>query len=167
MAKRPDGQSLDLQELLKELQTEQDETPDDFRSGFVAVVGQPNVGKSTLMNRLVGQKVAIVSPKPQTTRRRILGILTLDHAQIIFVDTPGIHDPHHKLGEYMNQHALGAIPDADVVLFMVQAGTAPDEQDTKIAKAVAKFDGPKILVINKIDVIPQAVADARYAAYEK
>ncbi len=160
---------LDIEALMREAEAanQQEQLPEDFRSGYVAVVGQPNVGKSTLMNRLVGQKVAIVSPKPQTTRRRILGILTNEQGQVIFVDTPGIHDPQSKLGAYMNVHALGAIPDADLVLFVVQGGTVPDEQDEKIANAVKKFKGPKILVINKIDIIPQEVANARFAAYEK
>lgn len=166
MANPNDPEPLDLDALFREIQ-EQQETPEDFRSGYVAVVGQPNVGKSTLMNRLIGQKVAIVSAKPQTTRRRILGILTTEEAQVIFVDTPGIHDPHHKLGEYMNAHALGAIPDADVVVFMVQAGTAPDELDRQIAQKVARFGGAKILVINKIDVVEQSVATARYEAYQQ
>lgn len=166
MTKQNEPEPLDLDALFREIQ-EQQETPEDFRSGYVAVVGQPNVGKSTLMNRLIGQKVAIVSAKPQTTRRRILGILTTEEAQVIFVDTPGIHDPHHKLGEYMNAHALGAIPDADVVLFMVQAGTAPDDLDRQIAQRVARFKGPKILVINKIDVVEQSVATARYEAYRQ
>lgn len=164
-----DYKPLDIEALMREAEAanQQESLPEDFRSGYVAVVGQPNVGKSTLMNRLVGQKVAIVSPKPQTTRRRILGILTNEQGQVIFVDTPGIHDPQSKLGTYMNVHALGAIPDADLVLFMVQGGTAPDEQDEKIAQAVQKVKGPKILVINKIDIIPQDVANARFAAYEK
>ena len=103
-----------------------DDLPPEHRSGFVAVVGKPNVGKSTLMNAYLGQKIAIVSPKPQTTRNRLLGILTLQRergdpadAQIIFVDTPGIHQPLHKLGEYMVDVAVRAIPDADVVLFLV------------------------------------------------
>jgi len=78
-----------------------EELPEDYRSGFVAVMGKPNVGKSTLINGYVGQKIAIVSPKPQTTRRRLRGILTLPQAQIVFIDTPGIHQPRHKLGEYM------------------------------------------------------------------
>src|SRR5688500_4011937 len=136
-----DHKPLDIEALMREAQAaneNQEALPEDSRSGYVAVVGQPNVGKSTLMNRLVGQKVAIVSPKPQTTRRRILGILTNERGQVIFVDTPGIHDPQSKLGTYMNVQALGAIPDADVVVFMVQAGTAPDEQDEKIAQAVRK-----------------------------
>ncbi|MGC9333374.1 MAG: GTPase, partial [Anaerolineae bacterium] len=99
--------------------------PADHRSGFVAVLGKPNVGKSTLMNAYLGQKIAIVSPKPQTTRNRLLGILTLARdrgdladAQVIFVDTPGIHRPLHKLGEYMVDTAVRAIPDADLALFM-------------------------------------------------
>ena len=96
------------------------------RAGLVALVGRPNVGKSTLLNALVGQKVSITSPKPQTTRNRLLGILTMEQergdladAQIVFVDTPGIHQPLHKLGEYMVEAAVRAIPDADVVLFLV------------------------------------------------
>lgn len=160
------GQELDLQALLTEIQEIQ-EVPEGFRSGFVAVVGQPNVGKSTLMNRLIGQKVAIVSPKPQTTRRRIRGILNLDNGQVVFVDTPGIHNPFHKLGEYMNQHAWGAIPDADVVLFLTEATRAPNELELEIVKQVQAFEGPKVLVINKIDLVEQAVATERYEAYEQ
>lgn len=166
MVKQEQANRLDLDALLKELQQEEQQ-PIDFRSGFVAVVGQPNVGKSTLINRLVGQKVAIVSPKAQTTRRRILGILTTEKSQIIFVDTPGIHKAHHKLGEYMNVHALGAIPDADVVLFIVQANREPNELDDEIARKVNRFAGPKILLINKIDLVEQEVATARYESYQQ
>ncbi|MBA3534747.1 MAG: GTPase Era [Ardenticatenales bacterium] len=163
-----DSDALDLNALFEELQSQQAEAalPEDHRSGFVAVVGQPNVGKSTLINRLIGQKIAIISPKPQTTRRRILGILTREDAQVIFVDTPGVHEPLHRLGEYMNEMALTAIPDADVVLFLVQAGTAPDDLDRQIASKIAHFEGPKVLVINKIDVVEQDVASARYTAYQ-
>lgn len=166
MVKEERSEAVDLDALLKDLLQEQKQS-EDFRSGFVAVVGRPNVGKSTLINRFVGQKVAIVSPKPQTTRRRILGIVTLEQAQVIFVDTPGIHDAHHKLGEYMNVHAMGAIPDADVVLFMVEANRQPNKMDRKIARQVKEFRGRKILLINKIDLVEQDVANARYDAYEE
>jgi len=167
METQQNANTLDLDTLLKELQQEEQETTRVFHSGFAAVVGQPNAGKSTLINHLVGQKVAIVSPKPQTTRRRILGILTTEEAQIIFVDTPGIHNAHHKLGEYMNVHALGAIPDADVVLFLVQAPYRPNEMDHEIARQVGRFAGPKILLINKVDLVEQDLATKRYEQYQQ
>ncbi len=167
MEKQQHDNALDLDALLKELQQEEPQPTTLIHSGFVAVVGQPNAGKSTLINHLVGQKIAIVSPKPQTTRRRILGILTTDEAQIIFVDTPGIHTAHHKLGEYMNVHALGAIPDADVVLFLVQAPYPPNEMDYEIARQVSRFTGPKILLINKVDLVEQQWATQRYEEYQQ
>ena len=130
-------------------------TPPDHRSGFVAVIGRPNVGKSTLMNQLVGQKVAIVSPKPQTTRTRILGILTREDVQVIFVDTPGLHRPRHKLGESMVAAATRAIPDADVVLFMVDVSVPPTAEDRMIAGLIEKrTEAPVILVLNKMDLLP-------------
>ncbi|OUC09773.1 GTP-binding protein era, partial [Litorilinea aerophila] len=103
--------------------------PADHRSGFVAVIGRPNVGKSTLFNRLLGQKIAITSPKPQTTRDQVLGILTREDTQIIFLDTPGIHQPRHKLGEYMVTVATETIEDADVVLWLVDINVPPTEED--------------------------------------
>jgi GTP-binding protein Era len=125
------------------------------KSGFVAVVGRPNVGKSTLINRLVGQKVAIVSPKPQTTRGRILGILTRQDAQVIFVDTPGLHWPRHKLGEAMVATATRAIPDADVVLFMVDVSVQPTDEERMIAGLIRQHtQAPIILVLNKMDLLP-------------
>ncbi|NLE46249.1 MAG: GTPase Era [Chloroflexi bacterium] len=131
-----------------------DDVSADHKSGFVVVIGEPNVGKSTLINRLVGQKVAVVSPKPQTTRNRILGILTREDAQVIFVDTPGLHDPKHKLGEAMVTTARGAIPDADLVLFVVDASTPPDEQERVIAGLIREHtDAPVILVLNKMDLL--------------
>lgn len=123
-----------------------------FRSGFVAVVGRPNVGKSTLLNKLVGHKVAIVSDKPQTTRNRIHCILTQPDAQIVFLDTPGIHKPLHKLGEYMVQTALRTLNEVDAILFVVDASEPPGRGDEFIAGHLQKADAPVILVANKIDL---------------
>jgi GTP-binding protein Era len=134
-----------------------EDLPEDHRSGFVAVVGKPNVGKSTLMNALLGQKIAIVSPKPQTTRTQILGILTRPEAQIVFMDTPGLHKPQHKLGEYMVETAERAIPDADLVAFLVDATKPPTQADTAIADMLAEVEQPLLLVLNKVDAVnPEA-----------
>lgn len=130
--------------------------PGEHRAGFVSVLGRPNVGKSTLLNAYLGQKIAIVSPTPQTTRRRLLGILTLDHAQVIFVDTPGVHQPHHELGKVMLRTASDAIPDADVLLWMVDATRAPGEEDALAAELIAQRGQgiPLILALNKSDRVP-------------
>jgi len=137
---------------------EETDFPPDHRSGYVAVVGRPNVGKSTLTNAYLGQKIAIVSEKPQTTRNRLLGILTREDAQIIFVDTPGIHAPLHKLGEYMVETAARAIPDADVVLFIVDASVPPTGEDALVADAVRERGArlPVVMALNKIDLLPSS-----------
>jgi GTP-binding protein Era len=140
--------------------------PEGHKSGFVAVIGRPNVGKSTLMNRFVGEKVAIVSSKPQTTRTRILGILTRADVQVIFVDTPGIHRPLHRLGEIMVRTATHAIPDADVVLFIVDVSVPPGGEDHMIADILAKeTDAPVILVLNKMDRLAPEKVEPHTEAY--
>lgn len=123
-----------------------------YKSGFVAIVGRPNVGKSTLLNRLVGQKVAIMSDKPQTTRHRIHSVITRPDAQIVLMDTPGIHKPKHKLGEYMVDVALNTLREVDVVLFLVEA-ERPGPGDQYIIEQLRQIKTPIILVINKIDLV--------------
>ncbi len=140
------------------MQSNDTATSFEYKAGFVAVMGRPNVGKSTLMNALLGQKIAAVSPKPQTTRKRQLGILTLENAQIIFEDTPGVHKPLHKLGEYMNEEAISALGDSDVVLFLVDVSRPPNEEDEMLAatirQALEKQPGlPVLLVLNKADLL--------------
>lgn len=124
----------------------------EFKSGFIAIIGRPNVGKSTLMNHLVGQKIAITSPVAQTTRNRLRGILTTPEAQIIFVDTPGIHKPHHELGKVLVQNAVSAINNADVVLFVVDASSSAGGGDRYITEILQKSQTPVILGLNKTDL---------------
>ena len=120
-------------------------------SGFAALVGRPNVGKSTLMNAMIGEKIDIISDRPQTTRNKIMGILTTDRAQILFLDTPGIHKPLHKLGEYMNKTAAGTLDQVDVVLFVVDASEKKGAGEKFILERLRMIKTPVLLVINKID----------------
>lgn len=129
------------------------ETTKNHKSGFVAVVGRPNVGKSTLLNHMVGQKIAIVSDTPQTTRNRILGILTLPDAQVLFLDTPGIHKPQHKLGEYMVKSARGALREVDLILFVSDVTESVGPGERFILDMLKEEKTPVILVLNKVDLI--------------
>jgi GTP-binding protein Era len=124
----------------------------DFRSGYVSIIGRPNVGKSTLLNTILGEKIAIVTPKPQTTRNKIMGIKTLPHAQIIFMDTPGIHKPRHKLGETMVRTTMNALNEVDIILFMVEP-CKPLRGDIAVTDILKKARSPVFLIINKIDTV--------------
>ncbi|NMG19548.1 GTPase Era [Brasilonema bromeliae] len=130
------------------------QAPPEYKSGFVGIIGRPNVGKSTLMNQLVGQKIAITSPVAQTTRNRLRGILTTPEAQIIFVDTPGIHKPHHQLGEVLVKNAKLAIESVDMVLFVVDGSTNCGTGDRYVADLLTHSTTPVILGLNKIDEQP-------------
>jgi GTP-binding protein Era len=126
----------------------------DYRFGYVSIVGRPNVGKSTLLNQILGQKVSIVTAKPQTTRQRLAGIKTTERGQVVYVDTPGIHHSAKRaLNRYMNRVAQASFRDVDLVLFLVEAGNWT-RQDVFVAKALATVDVPVILVLNKIDLVP-------------
>lgn len=138
-----------------------------YRSGFVAVMGRPNVGKSTLINALLKQKIAAVSPRPQTTRKRQMGILSLDNAQVIFIDTPGVHHPRHKLGESMNQEAAGTLDECDLVLFIVDASQPPTDEDSLLAGILRRVTRSVrlILALNKVDLIDRQVLASRREAF--
>lgn len=131
------------------------ELPPNHRSGFVAVIGRPNVGKSTLMNNLIGQPITPVSSKPQTTRQNQLAILTLGEGQIVFVDTPGIHEPHHKLGEWMDQASTEVIRDSDIGLVLFDASEPPTGDDRRVAERLASLRPlpPLIVALNKTDLL--------------
>lgn len=135
-----------------------------FRSGFVTIVGRPNVGKSTLLNRLVGTKVAIVSDKPQTTRNEVRGILTLPTAQLVFIDTPGIHRPRTLLGERVNETARATLDSVDVAAFVIEADRPIGPGDRFIAGLVRAARAPSILVVNKIDAAGKARVLERLAS---
>jgi GTP-binding protein Era len=127
------------------------EEPDEFRSGFVSVVGRPNVGKSTLVNQLVGGKVSIVSSRPQTTRTQVRGVRTTERTQLVFLDTPGIHKPRTALGERTNRRALASLEEVDVVCFVIDASEPIGRGDRYVAGVVAQVATPVILVVNKVD----------------
>ncbi|HVT11557.1 MAG TPA: GTPase Era [Fimbriimonadaceae bacterium] len=137
-----------------------------YRSGMVALIGKPNVGKSTLLNTIVGQKVSIVSNKPQTTRRRILGIATTDAYQIVFIDTPGIHEPHTRLQKSMVEHSRAALSDVDLIVLVVDAAHHPGDDDKQIAKMVREAGStPVVLCMNKMDQLKAENVQAFVDAY--
>lgn len=124
-----------------------------FKSGFISIIGRPNVGKSTFLNRVIGQKIAIMSDKPQTTRNKVQGVLTQDDAQMIFIDTPGIHKPKHKLGEFMSKVSKNALREVDAIMFMVNAQQKLGAGDKYVIEMLKGTKTPVFLIINKIDTI--------------
>jgi len=140
--------------------------PPDFKSGFIGLIGRPNVGKSTLMNELVGEKVAITSPVAQTTRNRLRGILTTETAQMIFVDTPGIHKPHHELGKVIVKNAQSTIDAVDLILFVVDASTPAGGGDRYITELLKKTQVPVIIGLNKTDLVGSEQRAKNRATYE-
>ncbi|MDR2356146.1 MAG: GTPase Era, partial [Clostridiales Family XIII bacterium] len=142
-----------------------------MKSGFVGIIGRPNVGKSTLLNSITGEKIAIATEKPQTTRNRILGVYTAlseDEAngvQMVFIDTPGIHKPRNKLGGYMTRTAVDTLRDADAVLFVADCAPFAGGGDARILKLLEEITAPRIAVINKIDLLPPAAFKEIYDAY--
>lgn len=139
----------------------------NFKSGYVAIVGKPNVGKSTLINDFLGCKLSIVTPKPQTTRKKIMGVLTKEAYQIVFYDTPGIMEPKYELQKYMVKEAYEAIEDADVILMMAEPFEPPAEWDKEILKKLSQVNTPVILAINKIDIIEKDRLIPILSAYDK
>ena len=141
--------------------------PPHFRSGFIALIGRPNVGKSTLLNRLVGEQVAITSPVAQTTRRRLRGILTREDAQLIFVDTPGIHKPHHLLGERLVRSARDAIGEVDVVLLLMNGSQAAGRGDAFIVDLLKRRSTPVHVALNQWDLVTASQAEDQLNSYRK
>jgi GTP-binding protein Era len=141
--------------------------PEKFRSGFVAIIGRPNVGKSTLLNQILGEKLVITSDKPQTTRNRIQGIHNMEGGQIVFIDTPGIHRAHSRLNRYMVQEAGAAMDAVDVVLFLVETAGKPAAHFELVKERLSRVTSPVILVVNKIDLASRELLMARLAEYGK
>ena len=131
-------------------------------------MGRPNAGKSTLINRLLGTKIAATSPWPQTTRKSQMGILTLDQAQIVFVDTPGVHNPIHKLGERMNQEALRVLEESDLILFLVDMSSEPNDEDRMLASSLINLrrNVPIIMALNKFDLMDKDDVSSQQAIYQ-
>lgn len=140
---------------------------DNFKSGFVTIIGRPNVGKSTLMNQLIGQKIAITSNKPQTTRNRIQTVYTRDDGQIVFVDTPGVHKAKNKLGEYMMEQVTKSIADVDAVMVLVEPGENVGAKEKALIESIKEVKCPVLLAINKIDSVDPAVVPKTIEAYAK
>lgn len=139
-----------------------------FKSGFVSIIGRPNAGKSTLLNQILEKKLVIVTPKAQTTRNKIKGIYNNDNVQIVFVDTPGIHNPHHELGEVMNKMAFSAIEGMDVIIWIVDVTKKLDELDQKIALELNKINVPVLLVLNKVDLVTDInIVEEQISEYKK
>lgn len=140
---------------------------ENYKSGFISIIGRPNVGKSTFLNRVIGQKIAIMSDKPQTTRNKVQGVLTLENSQMIFIDTPGIHIPKHKLGDFMLKVAKNTLREVDVIIFMVNAVEPRGKIDDYIMEMLENNETPVFLVINKIDQVhPEKLVDI-IASYTK
>lgn len=139
--------------------------PADYRAGYVALIGRPNVGKSTLINQLLGQQISATSHRPQTTQRSQLGILTLPEAQIIFIDTPGIHDPRHKLGERMNAYAEASMVECDLLLILFDVHLPPQDEDLQVIEALNEYPNtPAIAALNKADLLePDELEEAKKA----
>lgn len=137
-----------------------------MKSGFVGLIGRPNVGKSTLMNNIIGTKVAIISNKPQTTRNIIQGIYNDEESQIVFVDTPGIHKPNHKLGQYLNKQAYYSIDDVDIIMMLVDASEELGSGDKYVIDKLKEVNKPVILILNKIDKIPREKILIKIAQYK-
>lgn len=138
-----------------------------FKSGFVSIIGRPNVGKSTLMNKLIGEKIAIMSNKPQTTRNRIQTVLTTEEFQAVFIDTPGIHTPKNKLGEFMVKSAITTLNEVDVVFYLVEADPFIGKVDEEIIERLKHIETPVFLCINKIDSVPKETVLETIDAYRK
>ena len=148
------------------MKVEEQHSGTEFRCGYVALVGRPNVGKSTLMNQMLGQKLSIVTAKPQTTRQRIAGIKTTEQGQVIYIDTPGIHlAARRALNRYMNRIAQASFQDVDLILFLVEAGRWT-KQDEHVARTLAGVDVPVLLVVNKVDLVADKVKLLRFVGEE-